>query len=339
MKMFIFSKKLQLFFFLGIVLFLSGCRQDLEAVEEFGLTSSLIKKSSSKIINDIYDSCIRKERHEINIDKLNKETFHIVSNGFNFEPVRLQQKCKDEQEKSEIFGGLNTVLIDYVAVLGRVASRNTVSFNQNLTLIETSINNNFAARLNEANQDAFQVNVASAMGVVDSLLNLVADQQRKDSLKLIIVCTNNKFKNYINDFNNLISDYYISGLLQEEEEALEREYEMLFNRKKLSEEALKENFATNMLIIDGNKNAGKTYQQILQRTSIAHQSLADIFASNIKEEPDLFCKNYFDNENNYDSNITENQNLEINRKQMKKAKKVLDNYLTDIKTLEKQLDK
>ncbi|MGB5714568.1 MAG: hypothetical protein WBM44_27090, partial [Waterburya sp.] len=329
-----------------------GCSQNLEVVEEFGLTSSLIKDSSSKIISDIYDSCIRRERHEINIDKLRQDQFDslpsdqsgqqnftIVSEKSNFEPVRLQKKCKDAQNKSEIFDSLNTVIIDYVAVLGRLASRNTVSFNQNLALIETSINNNFITKIAEESQDEFQVNVASIVGVANSLINLVADQQREDSLKPIIICTNDYLKNYINDFNNLISDYYISGLLQEEEEALEREYEMLFNRQKLPEAALQENFATNMLIIDNNQNAAKTYQKILQRTSVAHQSLANIFASNIGKEKDLLCKSYFDSENSNYIIFTENPNTETNKKQMKQAEKILEKYLTDIKILETKLYK
>lgn len=350
MKIFILSKKLQLSFLLWIVLCLSGCRQNLEAVEEFALTSSLIKDSSSKIITDIYDSCIRRERHEINIDKLRQEQFKnlpsaqsgqpnstIILEDSNFEPVRLQKKCKNAQNKSEIFDSLNTVIIDYVAVLGRLASRNTVSFNQNLTLIETSITNNFATKLAEANEDEFQINVSNIVGVANSLINLVVDQQRKESLKPIIICTNDYFKNYIDNFNNLISDYYISGLLQEEEESLEREYEMLFNGRKLPEEALRGNFATNMQIIDSNQNTAKIYQKILLRTSIAHQSLANIFASDIDQEQDLFCENYFDSENQKYIIFTENQNTDTNRKQIKQAEKIIENYLTDIKIIEKKL--
>ncbi len=171
----IFNRMIVLF---PLTIMLGSCKQDLKMVEDFGLSSASLKDTSTKMIQDIYDSCNRLEVANVAYNNVLQErratlssassqqessrNFSISStkqpntnpvnnlspeflnsdsaiNPYKFLPARIKAACKVEKANSDNVMQLNGVLVTYVETLGRLASHSTISFDLNLQGIKNAI--------------------------------------------------------------------------------------------------------------------------------------------------------------------------------------------------------
>jgi len=368
---------------LPIALMMVGCQEDLTAVEKFGTTSVSIQNTSTKMIQDIYDSCTRKGYVKIQYDNarrlsapkanipsrvvtptstLNRRSSRVsnpnemtftnnvqlpsspASEAPSFPPAKIQFNCQTQKNEAQIMQNMNDVLVIYIATLGRLASRNTVAFDQNLKAIGESIKSlSTEVKLVKGNQETFNNSVNNGINIATSLLNLIADQQRQANLRPIIVCSNDTVTKYIGGLQQLIKVFYITGVLQEEKEInlqyIEEMYslylEALATTPDTSSEvymSLENDYKQRIEAIEARQAAAQAYINILETTSLTHQALAKTFRGDMTPaDQKILCQKegYLPPDAKPD-NPLQPSTLKLTPKQIQKAQRILSDYEVSI---------
>lgn len=324
----------------------SGCRQeDLTAVEQFGLMSPLIRQSSSNIVQDIYDSCVRKQEWAV-----------AEIPPKQFPPIEVRDSCQKFIPVRDTTNQLNLVLIDYVESLGRLAADNTVNFNQNLQSVGNSLGNlsNTLSQVSgtvSLSQDQIQQGTI----IVNSLLKLWSQQFRRNNLKQVLICTDDPyFQNYTILLKEIIQNVYVTGNLQSEEDAINSYFDSAYREavrsyknepSKLANEiaSLTKNYTQQINNLDRRKEAAIAYEQLLEKTRKAHQALAIGFQGQMTtQEKIVFCQNYFPvtNTQSVQSQAKANRTLnQPNEQELKEMGKILKDYSQEIKPLVEKMNK
>lgn len=375
---------------LPISLMTVGCQEDLTAVEKFGTTSVSIQAASAKMIQDIYDSCTRKEYVHIQYanarrlsapkgdtprsgtptatfdralsrgSNFNETTFtdnNSSSSGaseakkFDFPPTKIRLKCESKKIKSQLIQNTNGVLVIYVETLGRLASSNTVTFDQNLKAIKESIVSlSTEAELVKGDQEAFNNSVTNGTNIATSLLNLIANQQRQEKLKPIIICSNDTITKFIDNLQQIIKLYYVTGVLQDEEDEnlqyIETMYDLYLEALAATPDtssevymSLENDYKQRIDAIESRKVAAKAYIDILEKTSLTHQALAQIFRGDMTAtDQKNLCKQegYLSPDVDPDKSL-QPSTLKLTPQQIQKAQQILSNYSVSIQPSLKQL--
>ncbi len=375
-----------------LTLILSSCYEDLKLVEDFGLTSASIKGSSTKMLEDIYDSCTRLEVLKVAYSNVSEERKATLSSSdstqpsstiipiipdklsqlsdefdgsdpsYKFPPARIKAACQKEKVNSEIVTQLNGVLVTYVETIGRLASRNTVDFDQNLQAIKSSIIqiketpiNSSTLNLTDAQRQAiekqnqqFERSLTDGLNIAQSLLNLSADQKRYKKLKPIVICSNNSLIRYINALESLVKNNYLTGAIHEEENQIDMYFDVRYrlnmtkfknNPERLDNElvALSSEYEDKTQEINKKKEGTLAYFTILQQTAATHNALANQFKGDMNPEVEkAFCANYFPKESqqNYESQV---QTRQLDSQQIQGTRKILRDYVETVKPLAKKL--
>ncbi|WP_146048710.1 hypothetical protein [Pseudanabaena sp. BC1403] len=366
----------------AFVLMVSGCdKEDLSSVEKFGETSAVLQQTSTKMVQDIYDSCTRKEYVQIQYANALERAAPIsikptvptpimsgvvlrnsgvslartlnsnseeTSEAPNFPPAKIRFKCRAEKDKAQVLQNLNDVLAIYVSTLGRLASRNTITFDQNLNAIRESFISfqkqapGSSSSISENERKTFENGVNNGINISTSLLNLIADQQRHEKLKPIIVCNNDAVTKYIGDLQNQIKKYYITGVLQEEEEKniqyIEEMYNVYLNNSANNKPessineytALENDYNQRIEGIEARKTSAQAYINILGQTSITHQALAKTFRGDMTTaDQNILCQNegYLASDTVVS---TQKSTLDLTPEQVQEAHQILSEYEVSI---------
>ncbi|MGJ5634239.1 hypothetical protein [Nostoc sp. CALU 1950] len=360
---------------------LTSCYEDLKSVEDFGLTSASIQENSSNLSKDIYDSCIRQELTKISYENVeyergttlpsapltqptpanilspssnSSESFNFNSpvNPYKFPPARIKAGCQDAKLQSEIVEELNQVLFTYVEILGRLASGNTLNFEPSLQAIITSITQISDTRMNADNtkKQEFDRGLTDGLNITQSLLNLYADKQRYEKLKPIIICNNTSISSYIKNLEKIVNNYYLVGVIKEEENKLDRYFDVRYrfniikfnnNPERLNNVivTLSSEYEQQTQAINQKKQGVLAFLAILQQTSTTHNSLANQFKGDMTSEAEkTFCGNYFPKKNE-NINVSKAQAQKLDFHEIQFTRQTLRNYLKVVKPLAQKLEK
>ncbi|NUN66396.1 hypothetical protein HCU40_16950 [Pseudanabaena biceps] len=364
-----------------IALMTIACQEDLTSVEKFGTTSVSIQETSTKMIQDIYDSCTRKEYVQIQYDNARKMAapraditpdnprdslpampnlsslkprFNLRSSPYEFPPAKIRFKCLPKTNQAQVMQNMNDVLAIYVATLGRLASPNTVTFDQNLKAIGESIkslNKEVRGSISSPTPEVLQTfdnGINNGINIATSLLNLFANQQRQEKLKPIIICSNDNVTKYIDDLQKLIQLFYITGVLKEEEDVNLQYIEELYSSYLADASASKPETNTEVYMllendyrqrIDGietRRASAQAYINILEKTSRTHQALAKTFRGDMAPaDQKILCQN----EGYISDPSIQQSSLDLTPQQVQKAQQILSDYEVSIQPSLKVLKK
>jgi hypothetical protein len=373
-----------------IALITIACQEDLTSVEKFGTTSVSIQETSTKMIQDIYDSCTRKEYVQIQYDNARKMAapraeitipssaamtnpdnprdslpaspnlaslkprFNLRSSPYEFPPAKMRFKCLPKRNQAQVMQNMNDVLAIYVATLGRLASPNTVTFDQNLKAIGESIkslNKEVRGSISSPTPEALQTfdnGMNNGINIATSLLNLFANQQRQEKLKPIIICSNDNVTKYIDDLQKLIQLFYITGVLKEEEDVNLQYIEELYSSYLADTSASKPETKTEVYMllendyrqridgIEARRASAQAYINILEKTSLTHKALAKTFRGDMAPaDQKILCQN----EGYILGTSLQQSSLDLTPQQVQKAQQILSDYEVSIQPSLKVLKK
>ena len=340
---------LPLIFLLFIV---SGCDQeDLTSVEQFGAVSSAMKLPSSNIIQDIYNSCLRRKDIEY------QESVVTLNPDNAFQPVKVRKDCDKFIPVRETINQLNIVLFDYVESLGKLASGKTVDFNQNLQILGNSFGD-FTTDLAKAGIaiSLKPEQIQQGTYIVNSLLQLKSQQFRRDQIKQVLICTDDPyFQDYTLLLMESIQQTYISGNLRLEENSINTYFDSAYrelNRsqndaaKLVAEVAiLTNNYKEQIKDVDQRRDTAIAYLQLLEKTKKTHQALANLFKGSMNpKEKITFCENYFPANNKqaekiqFDSRVIPHIPPNQNEREFKEAQQILKDYSQEIQPILKRIN-
>lgn len=358
-------RKSSLWIYLTSIMFIaSGCYEDLSQVQQFSQVSGTIEKTSKELGQDIYQSCLRRETRKDETQIIQEAFVRSQMNSlpsvqpsstettsttpYTFSPIRIDERCDRFKPVATSTIQANFLVVNYLNSLGQLASDQQVSLNQNLTKLGDAITN-----LNPTFEQAgisININpdyVKAGENIAGFLLDkfVVKPIQRKN-LKSVIVCQDENFQDYtllLNEINELYRDIW----LESEKTGLYRYFE---ERARLAPRIYANNlqgFANEIQImtqqytedkaqLNGRKEQVEAYIALLSLTAQNHRQLAKIFGDDMNEKAiQSFCPQ---NQNSDTAEIS--QTLEPpTQKQLKEAKKVLDNYLEEAKPLVAKLNR
>ncbi len=320
-----FWKKLRFtYLVVPVVLLISGCRANLEAVEKFGLTSSQIKAAATEMADDIYQSCMRIFWYNLPRDP-------------KFDFVSERQNCDRFGEARERVSRANFVLVEYVESLGRLASKNTVSFDSNLNALKDSIkvlSQNSLIPI-QLNQEQFQ----AGSSIIDSLVGIFTDNFRRENIRQIIVCTDRPIQKYIPGLNLIAQEGYIKGSLEKERlivDSIFRDFlpDLIDNPGERAKRA--EEYNQTIDALEMRKKAAQAYTELLKATAVTHAQLKTQFARSTDEaEINSYCQGYFSKTS---SVAATDQAFRLDAKKIKKVNGILAQYYKTAKPLVEQME-
>ena len=325
----------KIFSIFPLALLLISCGANFKNVQEFALTSAVVKESSKSMAKDIYQSCIRRAKYSTS--KLFPDTVGIP------EIEAKEKECSKYQEAAKVVNDVNSVLIDYMVALGKLASDDTVSFEKNLAALEASLKN-FNTTLSSVSSSGGlkEEEINAGLKIAKFIFNQLTTQFRQENLKEAIVCANQPVQEYTPGLNSIAKDFYHDGILQSEGVTLDRYYRKYAPTPEQRTQlvalyTLEQDYLTAVNTLDERKEAANAYVEILQTTAKTHQKLFDEFnhtAMNAKEV-EIFCQDYFAKDKDEQSNQTGS----LTPKQLKRVNQIVMEYTDEIKPLVKKLDK
>jgi hypothetical protein len=328
---------------LPVSLIISSCdRADLDAAEKYGLMAAEFQDSTSKLANDIYDSCVRKTKfYPMNFaDSQTLQREEIEKCDSLYKPVA---------GKAQI---ANQVIVDYMTAVGQLASDNSVNFNKSLANIGTALKSlaiptkNTPVTLNSTEVDA-------GINIVGFFLNLAKQDFQRDNLKEAILCTNEPVQTYSKGLTSVFQDGYIGGILKLEQDRVVDYYQSYASLIKDEEGkvddfiTLEKEYASALDSVLEKRNAALSYITIINKTAEKHGQLKAIFTKDdrpvAEEQLKATCQKYFARKEEQPTSSNSFQDTEENKQisdaQIKKVRALALQYASDIEPLIKEVNK
>jgi hypothetical protein len=178
-------------------LILGSCqKEDLSEAKSFGDLSQSLAVANKTISADIYASCARSATWEAlgtAESRINsKNQLDVCDNIY-----------LPNSKNTEIAG---SVLVNYVAAVGNLATGNDNDFTPQFKTISESLAN---LQINENARTA-------GIKIADFITNLLVRDFRRDNLKVAIVCTDQDIQEYAAQLSDLIESSYVKSLLDKE---------------------------------------------------------------------------------------------------------------------------
>lgn len=312
-----FHKVLKLFvLFIPVTIILNSCGRDFKSVENFVKNHQVaIKNSSDLLAQDIYESCLRRGNYIILTARNGIETRENTLQGCNSENKPNGNRVKIA----------NSVLLNYMTGLGQVASGKTVSFDENISDLQTALIN-----LKVGSFSLPKNSIKAGTNVFQIFVNALSKEKRGRSLKKAILCADDSLQSYITGNStfkdnqqqnggliNIAQDGYIDGILEIEKTQINGYYETYFSTLRSSSESqiavaleVEKDYKEAMKIVKEKKDNAQNYIDILQTTAKAHSRLKDVFQGTGKdaistEEIKQLCQSVLaERENNLEKKIS-----------------------------------
>lgn len=316
-----------------LILLLGSCgNNNFKNIEEFGLTSAVIKESSANMANDIYQSCLRQKRYLT--DKRFSDSVGIP------EREEREKDCDKNQSDAQTVTDVNEVLIDYMVALGKLASNDAVSFEKNLDALENSLKNFNNTLGATAGLKEDQVN--AGLKIARFIFNSLTTQFRQENLNQAILCTNQPVQDYIPGLVSIVQEFYVNGILRSEGVNLDSYYRKYAPTPEEQSQLLalftiEQNYIKDVDALKERKQAAYAYIEILEKTATTHQKLTDELNQPAKTEKEIedSCQKYF----SADGDSQSAQTSLPSPKQLKRINEIVMEYRDEIRPLVKQLDK
>lgn len=326
---------------------ISSCRnEDLKMAKSFGTLSKELRSANETISADIYDSCTRSATWEAVITAASRQNMRE-------QLIICDRLYRPNAQNTKIAG---SVLVNYVAAIGNLASNNSNSFTPQLANLSEALANL------DINGNKISDNARIAgFQIADFITNLIFKDFRRRNLKLAVICTDRDIQKYSANLSNFIDSSYVNYSLNREiaqinenfgfyvsdvnkrlREILDREnnlqnLKILQERQTLLEE--KERAEINKVI--ERKKKGSAYIAAIRSTAEFHHKLKFIFNKNREElssKQIQKCNKYRSRNQKKVSLKKTNQeaeswNLEISNSELKQVKKASNEYFDKITPL------
>lgn len=186
--------------FVPFALLLNSCGRDFPSVQKLGKMTTTLEVSSSKLADDIYNSCITRTKYI---------SFLTAPGSSGSFPLREgeEKKC-DESNRPAVKNvkDANTVLIQYLKTLGKMASGDTGSFDKNFDELGESLKK---LQVPQANSKAFILDssdVNAGISIAKFITNAFTREFRREKLKQAILCTDKDIQTYIGSATSGVKD-------------------------------------------------------------------------------------------------------------------------------------
>ncbi|RCJ32400.1 hypothetical protein A6769_28130 [Nostoc punctiforme NIES-2108] len=326
-------------------LFGSCKNDDLEAAKSFATLSEDLAIANKQISADIYASCAR---------TASWEPLGTLDSRENMQKLLdvCDKSYRQNSENTEIAG---SVLVNYVAAVGNLATTNENGFTPKLNQISETLGNLDinGQKINEnARQAGFQI--------VDFITNFLVNDFRRRNLKLAIVCTDPAIQEYSANLSNFINSSYTDYLLNQEIKQINEHFGFYinqvnqrlmglsgsknnpqdFNTLQERQTLLEEQYRAEINKVLERKKEGAAYVATIRSTADFHSELKQIFNGNRKEiSPKQIqaCNKYRSNKESQNVQNTDRQNdswnQEITSSELKQAKKATKEYIDKVTPL------
>jgi hypothetical protein len=279
-----------------ILVLATGCT-DLKSVEEFGKSSAKVKAAVILVSSDAYQSCLRTAR-QYRRPTTGTTVFPAAT---SFEFIRqAENACDKKKEDAALIANANATLTDYMAGLGKLASDDTVKFEQNLDGLEKSIKG-----LTGLAPNAPTDKVDAGIKIARFIFNQFVLAFKKENIEKAILCADESISEYTEGLQFVAREYYINGTLRNERTAMDNYYQSLKPdisaqpsqaSERIATFLLRRQYGEELVALSDREQAGRAYIQLLSETAKTHNDLRGVFAlrknmnkQNIKD----FCKPIF----------------------------------------------
>ncbi|MBH8577983.1 hypothetical protein I8752_34550 [Nostocaceae cyanobacterium CENA369] len=329
-----------------IYFLLGSCKNDdLEAAKSFATLSESLAIANKQISADIYASCTR---------SASWEALGTAASRKNMQDQLdvCDKQYRQNSENTEIAG---SVLVNYVAAVGNLATKNENGFTPKIEQISETLGNIDinGQKINEnARKAGFQI--------VDFITNFLVNDFRRRNLKLAIVCTDPAIQEYSTNLSNFIDSSYTDYSLNREIKQINEHFGFYvgqvnrrltelsgsndnpqdFNTLQERQTLLEEQERAEINKVIERKKEGAAYVATIRSTADFHSELKQIFNGNRKEiSPKQFqvCKKYRSEPESQNVQNTDRQNDSWNQKitslELKQAKKATKKYIDKVTPL------
>ena len=318
----------------SLMLISCGDTSDLKGAEKYGLMAAEFEASTTKLADDIYNSCIRRAQY-ISLQAPRNDTIQ----------EQAIQDCNDlNRPQAANAKKANQVLINYMVAVGQLASDNTVKFNESLVNISNALNglNIEAIKLNKEQVDV-------GIGIATFFIDWVTREFRRGNLKEAIVCTDDSIQTYSKGLTNVFQKGYIDGILEQESESIRRYYEdyatVMRQRDAIDREfrALEQEKFQAINASLKRRDAAYAYLAIINKTAEVHGGLKEIFAGNEALPTPAECEQYLavkDENNTSQSSSVDNweEKEKLTPSELQQVSKISAQYKEEVMPLIRQLD-
>lgn len=334
--------------FIPVSFLLNSCDSNFKSVESFvNNNKSGIKTYADILAQDIYDSCLRRANY---IPLINK-------NGIELRETAIEECNKFNKPNIELVKEANDVLLNYMTVLGQVASGKTVSFDKNISELQTALTG-----LKIGNSKLSEPTVTAGTNILSILVNALSKSEREKALKKAILCSDDSLQNYITGsptskedkslsggLIGIAQDGYISksGILEIEKTTIDGYYKTYFSAIEKSngsqiaaELEAQKDYNKAIEIIQNKRDNAESYIKILTATAKAHHQLKNEFQGTGKdtistEEVNELCRSVLAGKVSNLEKSNDSAKLNLSEQQLRKAKLILAEYSQTVELLRK----
>ncbi|WP_211173066.1 hypothetical protein [Brasilonema bromeliae] len=322
--------------------------------------ATTLELSSSNIADDIYNSCITRTKYiPFLAAKGSSDSFH------SFLQRQDEQKRCDDLYKQKVTDvkKANSVLVEYVKALGKLASDDTASFDKNFTALDESLKN---LKFSQSNGQVFSFkgpDVDAGINIAKFLTNAFTREFRREKLKKAILCTDKDIQTYTGATSSvkdsasnqpatggliaLTQQAYINGILTAEEEQIRTYFtDYIGGLTQVSEThtldfiTLEENYNKAMDSIRSRKDAAENYVELLQKIATLHSNLKTEFQG--KDQIDdaqlsNYCQDLYTTK--ADKAATKEKAVTYDQEELKRVRKIVSDSERTLEPLIQKMDK
>ncbi len=328
------SKKSKIYSWLIISSFLissCGSNSAIKSAQRFGSLAAQFQDNTNKLANDIYDSCVRRVRY-IQVDVNNQERNDALKN------------CEDLNKPAAARArDANKLVTYYMEAIGKLASDDIVSFDDELDRIQDSLNG-LSIPTKNGNSITLPNNaVNTGTSIAKFIFGWAVNKSREGTLREAITCTNMPLQTYTDGLELTFQGGYTNGVLEQELSRINSYYDYYATILRAEEGSDKdfraiqsESFNAIEPVLQ-RRNAALTYIAIIDRTSNAHAELAKLFLGDEDPPSESSCTKYLsDNLSDSDLESLENQqklNFDFTLRELSQMKQIAINYQREVEPL------
>ncbi|BAZ22107.1 hypothetical protein NIES4073_29880 [Kalymmatonema gypsitolerans NIES-4073] len=341
-------------------LLLNSCGRDFPSVQKIGKMADALEESSSKLADDIYNSCITRTKYI---------SFLTAPGSSGSFPLREQEekKCDDFNRPAvKNVKDANSVLVKYLKTLGKMASDDTVSFDKNFNYLGESLKK---LQVPQANGKPFSFDtsdVNAGISITKFITNALTMKFRQEKLKQAILCTDKDIQTYIGSATSSVKDLasnqpttgglralteqaYVNGILIAEEQEVRNYFtNYIGGLTPVSQDhpldfiKLEEDYNKAMDSIRTRKDVAGNYVAILQQIAAMHSNVKTEFqGKGEKQLSDAQLQDYCQRLDTAkaDKAATKEKAITYEQEEIKNVGKIVSEYEKSLEPLIEKMNK
>jgi len=341
-------------------LLLNSCGRDFPSVQKLGKMTTVLEESSSNMADDIYNSCITRTKY----------ISFLVAQGSSgsFSLRQEQEKNCDDSNKLAVKNvkDANSVLVEYLKALGKMASGDTVSFDKNFNTLGESLKK---LQIPQSQGKPFSFNasdVDAGTSIAKFITNAFTREFRREKLKQAILCTDKDIQTYIGSATSGVKDSasnepttgglialtqqaYVNGILTAEEQEIRNYFTNYIGglapvsqTHALDFIKLEEDYNKGMDSIRSRRDAAENYVAILQQIAAMHSNVKTEFqGKGEKQLSDAQLQDYCQGLDTAkaDKAATKEKAITYEQEEIKNVGKIVSEYEKSLEPLIEKMNK